>query len=156
MAASLDAGIDSEPEADPNGNEWEDLNAEDGGDPLMVSENINEIFDYMKQTKVSAFFYIRRCQLIPVNTLIRTTCRVRRSSHGQCEASYSIGSYPTRGPCSLLSPPRNVLPLCQHHRPLPLNLFLHRFPRQVAVGHKADDYDVKAHTIGKYPLEVGP
>ena len=50
---SLDATIDSEPEADPHGNEWDDLDAEDGDDPLMVSEYGNKIIDYMQNTKVS-------------------------------------------------------------------------------------------------------
>lgn len=54
VAASLDAGPASQPEADPNGNEWDDLDAEDGDDPLMVSEYVNEIFDYMKNVEVSA------------------------------------------------------------------------------------------------------
>lgn len=52
VAASLDAAIDSEPEADPNGDEWDDLDAEDGDDPLMVSEYVMEIFDYMKKVEV--------------------------------------------------------------------------------------------------------
>lgn len=52
VAASLDARIDSGPEADPNGDEWDDLDAEDGDDPLMVSEYVTEIFDYMKRVEV--------------------------------------------------------------------------------------------------------
>ncbi|KAH0834896.1 cyclin-like protein [Lanmaoa asiatica] len=51
VAASLDVGINSEPEADPNGDEWDDLDAEDGDDPLMVSEYVTEIFDYMKRVE---------------------------------------------------------------------------------------------------------
>ena len=41
LTASPDAAIDSEPEADPNGDEWDDLDAEDGDDPLMVSEYVH-------------------------------------------------------------------------------------------------------------------
>ncbi|KAG6380383.1 hypothetical protein JVT61DRAFT_8498 [Boletus reticuloceps] len=52
-AASLDAGIDSEPEADLNGDEWDDLDAEDGDDPLMVSEYANEILDYIKNVELA-------------------------------------------------------------------------------------------------------
>ena len=52
LAASPDAAIDSEPEADPNGDEWDDLDAEDGDDPLMVSEYVIEILDYMKSVEV--------------------------------------------------------------------------------------------------------
>lgn len=62
VAASLDAGIDSEPEADPNGDEWDDLDAEDGDDPLMVSEYVTEIFDYMKHIEVAAS-HVHRPQL---------------------------------------------------------------------------------------------
>ncbi|CCM00725.1 uncharacterized protein FIBRA_02765 [Fibroporia radiculosa] len=38
-------------EADPNGNEWDDLDVEDGDDPLMVSEYVVEIFDYLKDVE---------------------------------------------------------------------------------------------------------
>ena len=31
---------------------WEDLDAEDADDPLMVAEYVNEIFDYMKELEV--------------------------------------------------------------------------------------------------------
>ncbi|KAG1807242.1 cyclin-like protein [Suillus variegatus] len=40
------------PEADPNGDKWGDLDAEDFDDPLMVSEYVVEIFKYMKQTEL--------------------------------------------------------------------------------------------------------
>ncbi|KAI9508085.1 cyclin-like protein [Russula earlei] len=40
--------IEREAEADPNGPDWEDLDAEDVDDPMMVSEYVNEIFDYLK------------------------------------------------------------------------------------------------------------
>jgi len=36
--------------------DWEDLDAEDANDPSMVSEYVNEIFDYMRELEVS--FYI--------------------------------------------------------------------------------------------------
>ena len=52
VAAVLDA--DGIPEADPDGEEWDDLDAEDSEDPLMVSEYVVEIFKYMKQTEVRA------------------------------------------------------------------------------------------------------
>lgn len=32
--------------------QWDDLDAEDSGDPLMVSDYVVEIFDYMKQLEV--------------------------------------------------------------------------------------------------------
>ena len=39
-------------EADPKGAEWEDLDAEDTDDPMMVSEYVNDIFEYLKAVKV--------------------------------------------------------------------------------------------------------
>jgi G2/mitotic-specific cyclin 2 len=44
--------IGREVEADPNGPDWEDLDAEDAEDPMMVSEYVTEIFDYLKVTEV--------------------------------------------------------------------------------------------------------
>ncbi|KZV68370.1 hypothetical protein PENSPDRAFT_582519 [Peniophora sp. CONT] len=43
------AEIEAEAEADPEGEGWRDLDAEDEGDPLMVSEYVGEIFDYLKE-----------------------------------------------------------------------------------------------------------
>ncbi len=44
--------IGRELEADPNGPDWEDLDAEDAEDPMMVSEYVTEIFDYLKVAEV--------------------------------------------------------------------------------------------------------
>ena len=44
--------IGREAEADPNGPDWEDLDAEDADDPMMVSEYVTEIFDYLKVVEV--------------------------------------------------------------------------------------------------------
>ncbi|VDC07482.1 unnamed protein product [Peniophora sp. CBMAI 1063] len=43
------AEIEAEAEADPEGEGWRDLDAEDEGDPLMVSEYVGEIFEYLKE-----------------------------------------------------------------------------------------------------------
>lgn len=40
------------PEADPYGDQWDDLDAEDTDDPLMVSEYVTEIFTYLKEVEV--------------------------------------------------------------------------------------------------------
>ena len=40
------------PEADPDGDQWDDLDAEDADDPLMVSEYVDEIFTYLKIIEV--------------------------------------------------------------------------------------------------------
>lgn len=45
--------IQREEEADPFGDEWQDLDAEDAQDPLMVSEYVAEIFEYLKEVEVS-------------------------------------------------------------------------------------------------------
>ena len=51
IAAQLEADVE-EPEADPDGDDWDDLDADDMDDPLMVSEYVNEIFNYMKKLEV--------------------------------------------------------------------------------------------------------
>ena len=51
IAAQFETDFE-ELEADPDGPEWDDLDADDVDDPLMVSEYVNEIFDYMKQLEV--------------------------------------------------------------------------------------------------------
>lgn len=38
-------------EADPNGDQWQDLDAEDADDPLMVSEYVTDIFNYLKEVE---------------------------------------------------------------------------------------------------------
>ncbi|KAJ8073889.1 G2/mitotic-specific cyclin [Marasmius tenuissimus] len=45
--------LDAEPEADPDGDEWDDLDADDIGDPLMVSEYVIDIFTYFRQIEVT-------------------------------------------------------------------------------------------------------
>ncbi|KAF9231465.1 hypothetical protein BU15DRAFT_9544, partial [Melanogaster broomeanus] len=53
VGAALEARIDSEPEADPMGNKWDDLDAKDGDNPIMVTEYVNEISDYMKRIELA-------------------------------------------------------------------------------------------------------
>lgn len=43
----------NEVEADPESSNWEDLDADDADDPLMVSEYVNDIFNYLKEVEVS-------------------------------------------------------------------------------------------------------
>jgi hypothetical protein len=96
-AASPDAAIDSEPEADPNGDEWEDLDADDGDDPLMVSEYVIEILDYMRSVEVSASHVDYPQPVDPsssysfLRSLIWTTCPTKRNLGNQCEGSCSTG-----------------------------------------------------------------
>ncbi|KAF9819395.1 hypothetical protein IEO21_02138 [Rhodonia placenta] len=44
-------GFAGTPEADPEGPDWDDLDAGDADDPLMVSEYVVEIFDYLKEVE---------------------------------------------------------------------------------------------------------
>ncbi|KAF8734374.1 hypothetical protein AX14_003331 [Amanita brunnescens Koide BX004] len=53
IAAQFETDFE-ELEADPDGPEWDDLDADDVDDPLMVSEYVNEIFDYMKQLELTS------------------------------------------------------------------------------------------------------
>lgn len=57
IAAELQAYADAEPEADPEGSHWDDLDAEDADDPLMVSEYVVDIFKYMKSVEVCLSSY---------------------------------------------------------------------------------------------------
>ncbi|TFK49439.1 hypothetical protein OE88DRAFT_1663020 [Heliocybe sulcata] len=45
------ASMSMEKEADPDGDEWEDLDADDADDPLMVSEYVVDIFEYLKEVE---------------------------------------------------------------------------------------------------------
>ena len=56
-AADLEVFADEEHEADPEGDEWDDLDAEDADDLLMVSEYVVEIFKYMKEMEVYCLFF---------------------------------------------------------------------------------------------------
>ncbi|KAG5645505.1 hypothetical protein DXG03_005915 [Asterophora parasitica] len=47
LAAEIEAYAE-EPEADPEDSQWDDLDADDADDPLMVSEYVVEIFNYLK------------------------------------------------------------------------------------------------------------
>ncbi|KAF8634827.1 hypothetical protein AX17_004078 [Amanita inopinata Kibby_2008] len=52
IAAQLEADVE-ELEADPDGPDWEDLDIDDMDDPLMVSEYVNDIFNYMKKLELT-------------------------------------------------------------------------------------------------------
>ncbi|KAG8216530.1 cyclin-like protein [Butyriboletus roseoflavus] len=200
VAASLDAGINSEPEADPNGDEWDDLDAEDGDDPLMVSEYVTEIFDYMKHVELTALpnpdymssqkelaWSMRgilldwlvqvhaRFRLLPetfflcVNIidrflsarvvslaklqLVGITCLFISSKVEEIVAP-SVSHFLHCADSSYTEPEillaeRYVLKTIDWNLSFPNPM---HFLRRIS---KADDYDVKARTIGKYLLEVG-
>ncbi|KAJ7085406.1 cyclin-like protein [Mycena belliarum] len=52
VEVALDA-YDSEPEADPDGDLWEDLDAVDADDPLMVSEYVCDIQLYLREVELA-------------------------------------------------------------------------------------------------------
>lgn len=49
-------------EADPNGDQWVDLDAEDADDPLMVSEYVHDIFNYLKGVEVCGVMGTHHCR----------------------------------------------------------------------------------------------
>lgn len=57
-------------EAEPDSNQWDDLDAEDADDPVMVSEYVNEIFTYLKEVEASI--------LSAASLLFFNSCRRRR------------------------------------------------------------------------------
>ncbi|PPQ93566.1 hypothetical protein CVT25_005558 [Psilocybe cyanescens] len=52
ILAEMEAFAD-EPEADPEDSAWDDLDADDTDDPLMVSEYVQDIFQYLKQVELT-------------------------------------------------------------------------------------------------------
>ncbi|KAF9003393.1 cyclin-like protein [Cyathus striatus] len=55
LQARIDAELEAyanEVEADPEDSHWDDLDADDADDPLMVSEYVVEIFDYLKKIEL--------------------------------------------------------------------------------------------------------
>lgn len=51
IAAEMEAFAEM-PEADPESSPWDDLDTDDTDDPLMVSEYVQDIFQYLKQVEV--------------------------------------------------------------------------------------------------------
>ena len=49
------------PEADPESSPWDDLDAVDTNDPLMVSEYVQDIFQYLKHIEVRYLVYYELC-----------------------------------------------------------------------------------------------
>ncbi|KAG6854408.1 hypothetical protein C0991_006950 [Blastosporella zonata] len=52
LALEIEAYAD-EVEADPEGSQWDDLDADDSDDPLMISEYVVDIFNYLKQIEIT-------------------------------------------------------------------------------------------------------
>lgn len=60
IAAEMESFAE-EPEADPEGSQWDDLDADDIDDPLMVSEYVVEIFNFLKQVEVGYHYVLLSC-----------------------------------------------------------------------------------------------
>ncbi|KAG2036009.1 cyclin-like protein [Suillus americanus] len=198
VAAVLD--VDVAPEADPDGDEWDDLDAEDSDDPLMVSEYVVEIFKYMKLTELITLpnpeymasqkelaWSMRgilldwlvqvhaRFRLLPetlflcVNIidrflsarvvslaklqLVGITCLFIASKVEEIVAP-SVSHFLHCADSSyteseILLAERYVLKTIDWNLSYPNPM---HFLRRIS---KADDYDVKSRTMGKYLLEVG-
>lgn len=198
VAAVLD--VNAIPEADPDGDEWDDLDAEDADDPLMVSEYVVEIFQYMKQTELITLpnpeymasqkelaWSMRgilldwlvqvhaRFRLLPetlflcVNIidrflsarvvslaklqLVGITCLFVASKVEEIVAP-SVSHFLHCADSSyteseILLAERYVLKTIDWNLSYPNPM---HFLRRIS---KADDYDVKSRTMGKYLLEVG-
>lgn len=198
VAAVLD--VDVAPEADPDGDEWDDLDAEDSDDPLMVSEYVVEIFKYMKLTELVTLpnpeymasqkelaWSMRgilldwlvqvhaRFRLLPetlflcVNIidrflsarvvslaklqLVGITCLFISSKVEEIVAP-SVSHFLHCADSSyteseILLAERYVLKTIDWNLSYPNPM---HFLRRIS---KADDYDVKSRTMGKYLLEVG-
>lgn len=63
LTAEMEAFAE-EPEADPEDSAWEDLDADDIDDPLMVSEYVQDIFKYLKEVEVCLLLFFSFLQAI--------------------------------------------------------------------------------------------
>jgi G2/mitotic-specific cyclin 2 len=85
------------PEADPDGDQWDDLDAEDADDPLMVSEYVNDIFHYLKEVEVCGVEYVSFSRLVFNLGCSKRRCptqiiwKCKRILPGTCEASLPTG-----------------------------------------------------------------
>ncbi|KAJ7151126.1 g2/mitotic-specific cyclin cdc13 [Mycena filopes] len=192
IAAELAAYADEEPEADPETSPWDDLDADDADDPVMVSEYVVDIFNYLKQIELTTMpnpelhgqpnrarledaSYTVRCRLLAetlflcVNIidrflsarvvslaklqLVGVTCMFIASKFEEVVAP-SVSQFVeiaegTYTEAEILQAERYVLKTLDWNLSYPNPV---HYLRRVS---KADDYNVKARTLGKYLLEIG-
>ncbi|KAK0211508.1 cyclin-like protein [Armillaria fumosa] len=189
-----------EPEADPNGNEWDDLDADDGDDPLMVNEYVVEIFQHLKDIEaltmpnpnymqthkelswrmrgilldwlisvharcrlnsetfhlctniMDRFMSLRVCSLVKFQ-LVGITCMFIAAKYEETVApsasdfvTLTDGTYTE---AQMFQAERYILKTLDYNlnHPNPMH-----FLRRIS---KADDYNVRVRTLGKYLLEIG-
>ncbi|KAJ7039842.1 g2/mitotic-specific cyclin cdc13 [Mycena alexandri] len=200
IAAELAAYANEEPEADPETSPWDDLDADDADDPVMVSEYVVDIFNYLKQIELTTMpnpnymasqtelawkmrgvlneWLIQlhvRCRLLAetlflcVNIidrflsarvvslaklqLVGVTCMFIASKFEEVVAP-SVSQFVeiaegTYTEAEILQAERYVLKTLDWNLSYPNPV---HYLRRVS---KADDYNVKARTLGKYLLEIG-
>ncbi|KAK0204046.1 g2/mitotic-specific cyclin cdc13 [Desarmillaria ectypa] len=189
-----------EPEADPDGNEWDDLDADDGDDPLMVNEYVVEIFQHLKDIEaltmpnpnymqthkelswrmrgilldwlisvharcrlnsetfhlctniMDRFMSLRVCSLVKFQ-LVGITCMFIAAKYEETVApsasdfvTLTDGTYTE---AQMFQAERYILKTLDYNlnHPNPMH-----FLRRIS---KADDYNVRVRTLGKYLLEIG-
>jgi G2/mitotic-specific cyclin 2 len=97
--------------------EWEDLDAVDVMDPLMVSEYVVEIFDYMRELEVSPF--PRRHSNVLDQNDAKSSIHEKSSKLGMAHA-WNSSRLAHRSACQIPSSSRNALSLRQPRRSIPL------------------------------------
>ena len=97
--------------------EWEDLDAVDVMDPLMVSEYVVEIFDYMRELEVSPF--LRTCSNVLDQNDAKSSIHEKSSKLGMAHA-WNSSRLAHRSTCQIPSSSRNSLSLRQPRRSIPL------------------------------------
>ncbi|PPQ73441.1 hypothetical protein CVT26_015827 [Gymnopilus dilepis] len=199
LAAEMEAFANEE-EADPEQSGWDDLDADDADDPLMVSEYVQEIFDYLKQVELTTMpnpnymesqkelawkmrgiltdWLIQvhvRFRLLPetlflcVNIidrflsarvvslaklqLVGVTCMFIAAKFEEVVAPsvshFLLCADSSYTESEILQAERYVLKTLDYNMSYPNPV---HFLRRVS---KADDYNVKVRTLGKYLLEIG-
>ncbi|KAH9477831.1 G2/mitotic-specific cyclin cdc13 [Psilocybe cubensis] len=189
-----------EPEADPENSPWDDLDAEDSEDPLMVSEYVQDIFQYLKQVELTTMpnpnymenqkelawkmrgiltdWLIQvhvRFRLLPetlflcVNIidrflsarvvslaklqLVGVTCMFIAAKFEEVVAPsvshFLMCADSSYTEAEILQAERYVLKILEWNLSYPNPV---HYLRRIS---KADDYNVKVRTLGKYLLEIG-
>ena len=120
--AEVAAVLDADAEADPEGDEWDDLDAEESQDPLMVSEYVVDIFKYLKQTKVRVLKrFVLLPKLIPHPQLTTPQSGIYGVAKGaglvDARDSARLAGSSTRGvTCPIPITARDALSLHEHYR----------------------------------------
>ncbi|KAJ7057864.1 g2/mitotic-specific cyclin cdc13 [Mycena amicta] len=182
IAAEIESYANGEPEADPESSPWEDLDAEDADDPVMVSEYVVDIFKYLKQVEwkmrgilndwliqlhvrfrllsetlflcvniIDRFLSARVVSLAKLQ-LVGVTCMFIAAKFEEVLAP-SLTDFlecadSTYTETEILQAERYVLKTLDWNMSYPNPV---HYLRRVS---KADNYNLKARTLGKYLLEI--